>query len=279
MSHVYEALQQCAPEAAAGSLHPTQMPDVAFLERIDATWDPLRAAKVTPDPSRLHALPVLHSPGTFLTEQFRYLSTRLHQIREWRQLRTVVVASSVAEEGKSFVSTNLAISLSRGGRNKVLLLEADLRRPSQCRTLGLPLLAGLSEWYNTGESSAVSAVYEVSGAGYWLLPAGISIDRPLEVVTSKRFPDLLIEMSNIFDWIVVDTPPMLPMADAGVISHLCDGTLLTVRRETTPKSGLTQALARLEPGKLLGVILNDFEAVNRYGYERYYGKGQEVRRP
>lgn len=268
MSRVYEALQQCAPELVEGGFRAASsaVPQPEAQDRAEVHFG------ATPvNPTRLHTFPVLQVPGTFVSEQFRYLSARLHQVRETRQLRTVVVTSSVAEEGKSFISANLAISLGRGGRNKILLLEADLRRPSQCNAFGLPPPLGLSDWWQAPESSASSFIYLLNGANCFLLPAGSPTDRPLETITSKRFSDLLCEMSAVFDWVVIDTPPMLPMADAGVISHLSDGTLLVVRRDTTPKSGFAQALERLDPGKSLGVIMNDFEAVNHYGYERYYG--------
>jgi len=199
-------------------------------------------------------------------EQFRLLRTRLEDARQARPLKTVLVTSSLPEEGKSFVALNLAATISQRGRKKVLLLEADLRRPGCCSALGLSPVAGLAECCRSADPVA-SFVYRISGLDLCLMPAGDRATAGTELLDSYRMRQVVAETGRAFDWVVVDSAPLLPVADSVVLSRLCEGIVLVVRRSKALKSALQEVLDRIEPAKLLGVVLNDFPS--RHSCEAY----------
>jgi Mrp family chromosome partitioning ATPase len=165
------------------------------------------------------------------------------------------------------VALNLAAALCQRGRNKVLLLEADLRRPSCCSTLGLSPVPGLAEFCAT-HASLPGFVYRVSGLDVCLLPAGERPAPAIERLASARMARVMAETARAFGWVLVDSAPLLPVADSVVLSRLCDGILLVVRRDRVLKGALREALNRFEPGKLLGLVLNDFPS--RHGCPAYF---------
>jgi capsular exopolysaccharide synthesis family protein len=192
-----------------------------------------------------------------LREQFRLLRTRLEDLRRARPLKNILITSSLPGEGKSFVALNLAVTASQRGRNKVLLLEADLRQPSCCTALGLSPPPGLTECCGSAEPAA-GFVYRISGLDLFLLPAGQQPRAETELLSSRRASQILAETSRVFDWVLIDSPPLLPVADSVALSRWCDGILLVVRRQRALKSALREVLERIEPAKLLGLVLNDF---------------------
>ena len=206
-------------------------------------------------------------------EQFRLLRARLEDARRVRPLKTVLVTSSLPEEGKSFVSLNLAETISQRGRNKVLLLEADLRRPSCCSGLELSPVAGLAECFASNDPVA-NFVYRISGLGLCLMPAGARVAAGTELLASRRMSHVLAETGRTFDWVFVDCPPLLPVADSVVLSRLCDGIVLVVRRNKALNTAVGEALKRIEPGKLLGIVLNDFPS--RHGCQAYFQSSADM---
>jgi capsular exopolysaccharide synthesis family protein len=192
-----------------------------------------------------------------LREQFRLLRTRLEDLRRTRPLKSILITSSLPGEGKSFVGLNLAATVSQRGRNKVLLLEADLRHSWCCSALGLSPVPGLTECCTSTEPTA-SFVYRVSGLDLFLLPAGQQPRAEMELLSSRRASQVLAETSRVFDWVLIDSAPLLPVADSVALSRWCDGILLVVRRQRALKSALREVLDRIEPAKLLGLVLNDF---------------------
>jgi Mrp family chromosome partitioning ATPase len=103
----------------------------------------------------------------------------------------------------------------------------------------------------------------------WVLPAGLATVDPLELLKSPRIPDLLASLNAAFDWVLIDCPPLLPLADAEIISRMCDGTIVVVRRDKSPKSALKQALERVAPSKMAGILLNEFPPATTYSYPEY----------
>jgi protein-tyrosine kinase len=269
MSRIYEALQQTSrPEEIGTSVTATIAKE---LDNPDWNFESLVAIEPAPANHQLHVLTAAHS---FITEQFRTLQIRLQHIREQRSLKTLLVSSSLAEEGKSFVAFNLARSLSQHGKQKVLLLEGDLRRPAQCAHLGVAPLAGFGEWSRSTDGIS-RFVYRISGCDIFLLPAGNDVRQPVETLASQRTLDLINEISGVFDWVIVDSAPLVPLADTAVLSRICDGTLVVVRRAKAMKSALVQGLECVETGKLIGFILNDFPGHYDYDYPKYYSKSRE----
>jgi capsular exopolysaccharide synthesis family protein len=207
-------------------------------------------------------------PDSLAAEKFRFLGVRLRQMRQHRPLKKVLVTSTIPEEGKSLVSANLAGVLARR-KEKVLLVEGDMRRPAVAQQFGLGRLAGLAEWLLTG-SQKPSNIYHLGGAGFWLMPAGNPPANPLELMQSGRLSFLMGQLASMFDWVIVDSPPILPLADTTVWARLTDGTLLVAREGTTQKAPLKNALAIIKKSDLLGVVLNSCSQDDHHNYYQRY---------
>jgi capsular exopolysaccharide synthesis family protein len=188
-------------------------------------------------------------------EKFRFLSVRLRQLQQSRPLKKVLVTSTIPQEGKSMVAANLACTLARKTQQKTLLLDGDLRRPSVARLFGLGKIPGISEWLQ-GERGSMTSIYYLEEAGLWVLPAGNSPRNPLESMQSGRLSGLMDQLTAWFDWVIIDSPPVLPLADTSVWMRMADGVLLVTRQATTEREHLKRGLEAIEPSKLLGTILN-----------------------
>lgn len=207
-------------------------------------------------------------PDSPAAEAFRLLAVRLRHLRRDRTLRRVLITSSIPEEGKSLVSANLACTLAAGPQQKVLLLEGDLRRPSLLQLFGAGETPGIGEWLR-GERSLTSSIYRVEDAGIWILPAGRAVGNSLEVMQSGKLPALMEQLTAWFDWVIIDSPPVMPLADTSVWARMADGILLVTRPGVTQKRQLTNGLAALESKKLIGAILNSSKSEdNGYYYYR-----------
>ena len=193
-------------------------------------------------------------PDSLAAEKFRFLGVRLRQLRHNRTLKKVLITSTIPGEGKSLISANVAGVLARR-KEKVLLLEGDLRRPVLAQQFCLGKLAGLGEWLQSNQQTP-SNIYHLDGAGFWLMPAGVPPANPLELMQSGKLSQLLTDLSDLFDWIIVDSPPLLPLADTTVLGRLTDGTLLVVREGITEKDPLQRGLEAIRKSDMLGVVLN-----------------------
>jgi len=222
---------------------------------------------VTPD-SRLV---FLTQPESLAAEKFRFLGVRLRQLRHNRPLKKVLITSTIPGEGKSLVSSNLAGVLARR-KEKVLLIEGDMRRPVIGQQFGLGTLAGLSEWLQS-KSQTPSNIYHLGGAGFWILPAGHPPANTLELMQSGRLSALIRQITDWFDWIIVDSPPLLPLADTTVWTRLTDGTLLVTREGTTKKAPLERGLETIKKSDLLGIVLNSCSDSDHGDYYHRYGSG------
>jgi capsular exopolysaccharide synthesis family protein len=210
----------------------------------------------------------LSEPDSLAAEKFRFLGVRLRQIQQSRSLKKVLVTSTIPEEGKSTVSANLAGVLARR-KQSVLLIEGDLRRPTLAQQFGLGRLAGLGEWLQSGRQT-VSNVYRLEGPDFWFLPAGNPPENPLELLQSGRLSYLMRQLANLFDWIIVDSPPLLPLADTTVWSRVTDGTLLVAREGKSEKKQLQRGLEALKKSDLLGVVLNGCAHPDHKSYYQRY---------
>jgi len=295
MSRVYDALQksqgenpsalplaQGQPESALG-----EAPGVAASAAVatgvaedfypphgvtltDGKWLNVPAHRnLHPQPTpeqRLVSIAEADSPGA---EMFRVLSTRLAHMQRKRRLQKLLITSSEGDEGKSVVALNLAFSLARRPNERILLIEADLRRPSASHLLTNSSLRGITEW-SEGKLPLEDSLYRVNDLPLWFLSAGHGIHEPLHLLESDRFAKMLETISASFDWVILDATPMLPMADSTSLSRLCDSVLVVVREGYTRRKVLDKALASVEKNKLLGTVLNQASML-KIGYDRYYG--------
>ena len=235
-----------------------------------ASWLDVPLERVLhPRPSPEQRLVTIAAPNSAGAEVFRVLSTRLAHMQNKRELRKLLITSSVGEEGKSVVAVNLAVSLSRRAGEKTLLIEADLRRPTASTLFTSSKLRGITDW-NAGKASLDSLFYRVSDMPLWFLSAGAAMEEPLPLLESDRFAQMLQAASAPFDWVILDATPMLPMADSTSLSRLSDGVLVVVREGHTRRKVLSKALETIEPSKMLGIVLNEASML-QVGYDRYYG--------
>jgi len=211
-------------------------------------------------------------------ERFRTLRSRLYQIGGTRPLRRVIVTSSLPAEGKTFVAANLAQSIVRQPDRKVLLIDADLRASRLHELLGAPRSPGLSD-YLRGVADEFQVVQKGSESNLCFIPAGSEAPNPSELLLNDRMKQLLELMTPIFDWIIIDTPPALPVHDASMMADLCDGVLFVVRAGSTDHELATKAAAGFQDKNLLGVVLNRVDGDAGYGgYYYSYPSGEEVKK-
>jgi capsular exopolysaccharide synthesis family protein len=297
MSRIFEALQRSESERSGTPLAPPELATelLQAVEREASALAPkdfpaeetaqedLAAQEFAPkDLSQFRSLPVslphdsklvcLTARESFGAEKFRFLGVRLRQLQQSRPLKKLLITSTIPEEGKTTVAANLAAILARKQQPKTLLLEGDLRRPTLAKQFGLGPLPGLSEWLQ-GEPRPIQNIYRLEGPNIWFLPAGRPPENPLELMQSGRLSALFDQLSIWFDWIIIDSPPILPLADTSVWARLADGILLVTREGTTRRGMLQRGLQALEPSKLLGAVVNSSANTDHSNYYQRYGPG------
>lgn len=201
-------------------------------------------------------------------ERFRTLRSRLYQLRSSQQLRTLLVTSSIVSEGKTFVTTNLAQAIVRQPDRRCLVIDADLRRPRLHVALGAQGGPGLSD-YLRGEADEMAVIHRGSDPNLFLIPAGNEVTNPSELLSNGRVQKLLDRVAPIFDWVIVDSPPCLPVADACVLAEHCEGLLLVVKAGSTPLAIVQRAQQELQSRNIIGVVLNAVEE-QTLSYGAYY---------
>jgi len=243
------------------------------LPSIDAPeYRPAPAAD-RPDGVDEHLVSLLR-PTTFEAEQYRALRHIVEHRRRAAGLRVLAVSSPGTGDGKTVTSINLAGALAQAPEARVLLIDADLRRPSIGRLLGLdeasgPGLVGgiLDSRLNLEQIVQSRPPYNLS-----IVCAGATPPSPYDVLKSPRFGALLEEARHLFDYIVLDTPPLTPVQDCRVIERWVDGFLLVVAALWTPRRLVEEALTIVDPAKILGLVFNTDEEPSIGGYQpHYYG--------
>src|SRR5438067_2381358 len=297
MSRLFEALQKSEPDLSFDLPLAMQLTDELLKpaeaessQKQSEEFEPSLRGKqdvdVAPELDQpIPSVPVIIKPATRLVcltqkdslaaEKFRFLAVRLRQLQQNRAVKKLLVTSTIPEEGKSMVSANLALSLARKRRQRILLVEGDLRTPTLCESFGLRNLPGVSEWLKSG-SSEITNVYHIDEAGLWFLPAGSPPENPMELMQSVRLTELMEQLTVWFDWIVIDSPPVLPLADTGIWSRLADGILLVAREGTTKKRELQRGLEMLDHSKALGLVLNSSDSTDQSNYYQRYGPTQST---
>ncbi len=212
--------------------------------------------------SRLVCLTDRESPTA---EAIRLLGVRLRDLRQTRPLKTVLITSTIPQEGKSTISANLACVLGQVSGERTLLLEGDLRRPSLLQMFGAEATSGISECVKDG-GRQLTGIYRLEEAGCWILPAGRSLSNPLELLQAHELTVLMDRLKAYFDWIIIDSPPVLPLADTSIWMRMADGVLLVTRQGITQKRQLEQGLEGLDQKKLLGALVNGGVASAYSGY-------------
>jgi capsular exopolysaccharide synthesis family protein len=215
---------------------------------------------------------VAGSTDSGLAEQYRQLAATLHHAQVAQQIKVVLITSAAAGEGKTLTATNLALTLSESYRRRVLLIDADLRRPSLHDVFQVPNVSGLNEGLQA-PSERKLALLQITST-LTLLPAGRPNPDPMSSLTSARMGQILEEASSCFDWVIVDTPPVGLMADANLLAAMADAALLVVRAGRTPFKLVEKTVETIGRDKILGVVLNDTtEREHQTDYYNYRGYG------
>lgn len=269
MSSVFKALQQLEFErngiVVAGQ-EPVRPIDLIAdsVDRDDGA--PQAIVSLQAVPSTQNRIVAMFGENSLGAEKFKVLSTRLRHLQQERRLKKVVVTSGGTGEGKSLIAANLAATLARSQR--VLLLEGDMRRPTLSGLFGFAPLRGLSD-YLTGAETLNHVVYSIETLQLHLLPAGNTVKDPMQLLESRPLVDLLNEFAASFDWIIIDSPPLTPLADTSVWARLSDGLLLVVRGDQSSKGLLQKGVGSLNGSNVLGVVLNDFPEAQQKNYAQY----------
>jgi len=223
----------------------------------------------------LEQLPALLERGPAV-EQFRSLRSRIFELRDIRPLKTILVSSGLPQEGKSFISTNLALSLARHKNSKVLLIDGDMRRYSLHQILGCESHPGLAD-YLAGKATVMDVLQRpepsqaASATAMPILPnltfiaGGNGGDKAADLSGSPRFGELIRLVAPHFDWIIVDSSPVLPVSDAVNLARWCDGVLLVARGGVTKFPIAQRAQSELKASNILGFVLNAVQETPQVG--------------
>jgi Mrp family chromosome partitioning ATPase len=242
------------------------------LERMDTDLPfPAVTSPVPPD-SRL----VVHTdPRSAGADRFRLVQIRLKHLQSSKRLKSILVTSPLPGDGKSTVALNLAAALSEKGKRAVLLLEADVYRPSILTKLGLTSWPGLTECFDR-KGDPMLAIRRIDPLGFYLLPAGTPSQGGsiLQFAFTAQFMESL---AATFRWILIDSPPTTPMAEILALKAQSDATLLVARAGRTPREAIEDAARTIGREHILGIILNGVEGLDRV-YSKYYGYVEPERR-
>jgi capsular exopolysaccharide synthesis family protein len=307
MSRIHEALKKAEQERAAAqggtvppsytATNPVTDPPV-YAPEVPSSSEPLSPAPHSgmpafTSPFSLDALMARSArlewkpdPTTMLfmngddsargTEEFRTLRSRLYHLREKMTLKKLLVTSALPKEGKSFTSMNLAQVLVRQHGRRVLLIDADLRGPRLHLMLGTTASPGLSD-YLQGQNDEFSIMQRGPLENLFFIPSGGGFENPAELVANGRLKFLLQRVEPLFDWIIVDSPPAVPVSDSSMLAKACDGVLMVVRSNSTPVDMARRARLEFPEESLVGVVLNGTKEgvapYERYYYESYEKKG------
>jgi capsular exopolysaccharide synthesis family protein len=269
MSKIFEALQRSVSERKGSSFTEVSSVATELLCETVAGSKVEQCASLSPVPLAGSRAIAIKDPGAIAAEKFRSLSVRLRDLRQRRELKKILITSALPDEGKSVVALNLASTLARIHQTRVLLVEGDMRRPTVRAELGLPAIKGLTEWLRA-DLRVSEVICRVTPPGFCFLPAGEPLSNPLELMQSGRLAVLLDEVAESFDWIIIDSTPVLPVADTSVWGRLSDGMLMVVREGKTEKRQLQKALEAIDKSKLLGVVLNSASNAEHKSYYTYY---------
>lgn len=226
-------------------------------------------------------LPTLNDPNSVVSEQYRKLKSSLVRITSDDAFHNlIVVTSAIAGEGKSLTATNLAISIAHEFDLTVLLIDADLRRPTIHRLLGFEPDMGISDCLLAGTDLA-DVIVRTNIDKLSIIPAGREVENPLELFTSKTMQDLMADIKHRYNdrYVIIDSPPLLPFAESRSLAHLVDGVVLVAREGVTPQDSIIEAKELLKGCPILGVVLNDSTSIDDEAahYSTYYYKTSKKR--
>jgi capsular exopolysaccharide synthesis family protein len=242
---------------------------VGSARAVDFSSREVSTARVEPH------LVAVTEPHSVECEQFRSLRTKILQTREREQKRAFVITSAGMGEGKTLTALNLSWLLAQTDGATALLIDADLRNPCAAEYLGIDADYGLSEVL-TGETKLTQAIVKLQPSGLHLLPGGAAREDVAELLSGPRFGRLLEEARKLFDYIIIDAPPLGVFTDANLLINRADAALLVVRAGVTRYSVVDRLLEQIPRERMLGVVLNRAPAKPDDPYYYYQPRTQPV---
>ena len=288
MSRIHEALKKAEEEkrfrGVPEAVEPTSVNPAVVQAAVASDWSAPaagnggglpghemleRCVRRTWNPDQRTMLFFGQQEQSVFSEGFRTLRSRLTQLREKQPLKRLLISSALPGEGKTFVSANLAQAFVRQKGHRVLLIDTDLRLPQVHTALGAPATPGLSD-YLRGKADEFSILQHGPLENLFFIPGGSTVSDPAELVASPKLKFLLDRMSPAFDWVILDSPPAVPVADASILAGLCDGVVLVVEAASTPVEMAQKARSEFRDRQILGVVLNRVHPRDSYGSYAYY---------
>jgi capsular exopolysaccharide synthesis family protein len=283
MSRVHDALRrsELAGTLVPASGGPEQDARVAVAANtaqptMDGLLQLVQSIPYNPSPEALVIDP-LH-PHEAPTEEFRTLRTRLNHMQSLQPIHTAVITSPSPGEGKSFAATNLALAEAQLSGNLTLLCDFDLRRPVVHNLLQTDRGPGITDDLQ-GKVALHQAMRRLGDTNLYVMPAGEPVINPLELLNLKEVKQMLDRLPSLFNWVILDSPPLLFAADANLLSTLCHGTILVVRIGATTIDSVTRAMQSLCQNNVLGIIVNGARRGELYSRYTYYHSPEKQPEP
>jgi protein-tyrosine kinase len=273
-----------------GQQHPVDIPNGGFRNNNVVTRSEVKQPEIDWRNflSRCKVIPFRPAPETHLlsverphevpNEEFRSLRTRLNHLQGQQDLHSLVVTSASPAEGKSFTAVNLALAQSQL-ETPILLADMDLRRPVIHNLFQCERSPGFSDFI-LAEKPLEECIRKIEGTNLYFLPAGSQVKNPLELLNMRHVKYTLDGLRKVFNWIILDTPPLLFSADANLLATLTDGTLIVVRIGSTTYDTVIRAMQTLCENNVLGIVANGARAGELYSkYTYYYSKQEDDQEP
>lgn len=221
------------------------------------------------------SLVTVTQPNDVISEAFRQIRTNIQFSMVDQDYKSIMITSSGVWEGKSTVTANTAAVIAQQGL-RVLLVDADMRKPTVAKTFGIDTTVGLTSLLTNREANIMDTVNYVSEANLYILAAGPIPPNPSELLGSKRMGELIAEMEDLFDLVIFDTPPILAVTDAQIVATRVDGVIVVVRAGIANKNNVrkTKELLDMVNANVIGAVYNGEESKKMgYGYGYGYGYG------
>ncbi len=290
MSRVHDALRRAEQMGAPPAGSPVAAPTVPAgttkpsspVAAAQSFLNDVQEVAFTPAPEAL--LIDSSRPQDSPSEEFRSLRTRLNHLQTIQPIHTVVVTSPSPAEGKSFSAANLALAESHLVGNLTLLGDFDFRRPALHNLFQVERAPGATD-YLLGQAPLAACMRKIAGTNLYVMPAGTAVKNPLELLNLREAKALLQELPKTFNWVILDSPPLLFSADANLLGTLADGTILVIRIGATTIDTVHRAMQSLCENNVLGVVVNGARAgelyskytyyYSKYGYEEKHAEAEE----
>ena len=270
MSRVHDALRRSDPSGMnpLGRSGPP-LRGVQPAPSLDLTGLLEKIATVPYTPSPEASLIDSSRPAEAPAEEFRSLRTRLNHLQTLQPIHSIVVTSASPAEGKSFTAANLALAQSHLEGNLTLLCDFDFRRPVVHNLFQIPRSPGATDFLQ-GKAELHEVIRRLEGTNLFIMPAGEAVLNPLELMNLTEVKTMIDRLPSIFNWVILDSPPLLFAADANLLSTLAHGLLLVVRMGHTTIDAVTRAIGSLCQNNILGIVVNGAQKSELYSKYSYY---------